>query len=171
MYQPHAPLEPGPQNDALDAQQFRKFVAMFATGIAVVTCEDSMGAVHGATINSFTSISLEPATVLVSLRPGRMHRLISGSGRFGISVLNESQQDHSSHFSGHPLETLDLEFAVRSQVPTLRECLAWFECSTMERVQVHDHTLFIARVSSCGGGNGSPLIFFGSRYHKPAFAP
>ncbi|EKT84369.1 flavin reductase like domain-containing protein [Rhodococcus opacus M213] len=41
-------------------------MALFATGIAVVTMDDGAGGVHGATINSFTSISLDPPTVMIS---------------------------------------------------------------------------------------------------------
>ncbi|EIT71606.1 styrene monooxygenase NADH-dependent flavin reductase subunit StyB [Hydrocarboniphaga effusa] len=153
-----------------DSVQYRKSVSKFATGIAIITCEDDDGKVHGMTINSFTSISLDPPTVLISLKPGKAHRLITKSGRFGASILSEAQQDHSSHFSGRPQESLVPDFAIRHSVPTLRQCLAWFECDISERVQVHDHTLFLARVRHCDGIDGSPLMFFGSQYHRPVIA-
>ena len=137
---------------------------------AIITCEDEDEKVHGMTINSFTSISLDPPTVLISLKPGKAHRLITKSGRFGASILGEAQQGYSSHFSGRPQESFVPDFVVRHSVPTLRQCLAWFECEISERVQVHDHTLFLARVKHCDGIDGSPLMFFGSQYHRPALA-
>ncbi len=55
-------------------------------------------------------------------------------------------------------------------MPTLRNCLAWFECEIVEKVQIHDHTLFVAQVTACGSEEGTPLMFFGSRYHRTAIA-
>lgn len=149
---------------------FRRAVSMFATGIVVLSCLDDDGQVHGMTVNSFTSVSLDPPTVLVSLKPGKAHRLISRHGRYGASILNEGQQSFSVHFSGRPQETVQPDFTVRQQLPTLRNCLAWFECQTVEKVQVHDHTLFVAQVLACGVEGGSPLMFYGSRYHRAASA-
>jgi len=150
----------------VDPLQFRKTVSQFATGIAIITCEDEGGQAHGMTINSFTSISLDPPTVLISLKPGKAHRLITRSGRFGASLLNDAQQSHSAHFSGKPQESFVPDFIVRHRVPTLRQCLAWFECEIVERVQIHDHTLFLARVMQCDSLEGSPLMFYASRYHR-----
>ena len=47
-----------------DSTGFRRSVSRFATGVVVLTCEDHDGHVHGATVNSFTSVSLSPPTVL-----------------------------------------------------------------------------------------------------------
>lgn len=154
----------------VQTDDFRKAVSMFATGIVVLTCEDDDGNVHGMTVNSFTSVSLDPPTVLVSLKPGKAHRLISRNGRYGASILNEAQQNFSVHFSGRPQETVQPDFVVREQLQTLRNCLAWFECQTVEKVQVHDHTLFVAQVTACGADGGAPLMFYGSRYHRAAVA-
>lgn len=157
----------GVRDASIDPMSFRKSVSLFATGIVVLTCEDDEGNVHGATVNSFTSVSLEPPTVLVSLKPGKANRFISRAGRYGACILNEEQQDFSAHFAGKPQETLKPDFLVRDRIPTLRHCLAWFECAVIQKVQVHDHTLFVAEVTACGNEDGSPLMFFGSRYHRP----
>ncbi len=149
----------------VDAGCFRSAISRFATGIVVLSARDDAGGVHGMTINSFTSISLEPPTVLVSLKEGRMKRLIGTGGRCGASVLDASQQGLSAHFSGWPEQTVRPEFVVRDRVPTLVRSLAWFECEIADAIEVHDHTLFVAHVTACGSGEGDPLMFFGSRYH------
>lgn len=156
-------VEPQP----VDAQLFRRNVALFATGVAVISCPDEHGEVHGMTVNSFTSLSLDPPTVIVSLKPGRAHELISRAGHFGASVLTEGQQGFSNHFAGRRDSGLRPEFEKRQRVHTLTDCLAWFECDVVQTVPVNDHTLFIARVTACGGQEGSPLMFFASRYHRP----
>lgn len=155
---------------AVDPDEFRRSVSLFATGIVVLSCSDEEGQVHGITVNSFTSVSLDPPTVLVSLRAGKSHRLISRHGHYGASILHAGQQPFSAHFSGRPQDALQPDFTVRHRLPTLRNCLAWFECETVEKVQIHDHTLFVAQVMACGSEGGAPLMYYGSRYHQAAIA-
>lgn len=146
---------------------FRQSVARFATGIAIVSCLDDQDRPQGMTISSFASISLDPATVLVSLRPGRTHALIRRRGCFGVSVLRGEQEPWSRHFSGQPQDGLALQWDLKSRVPVLRGALAWFECEVESLLQVHDHTLFVARVLDCDHASGAPLMFYESRYHRP----
>lgn len=156
-----------PVNDmAVDPLRFRTSVSRFATGIAIVSCRDEQGQPHGMTISSFTSISLEPPTVLVSLRPGRTHALIRQQGRYGVSILGAEHESWSRHFSGHPQTGVAPVWATAAHVPVLRDALAWFECQVDELLQVHDHTLLVARVTGCGHASGAPLMFFASSYHR-----
>jgi flavin reductase (DIM6/NTAB) family NADH-FMN oxidoreductase RutF len=151
-----------------DPACYRKAVAMFATGVAVVTAVDGNGEIHGATVNSFTSISLRPPTVMVSLLPGLAHSLISRSGWYGVSVLSSAQRVHSSHYGGRYEIEWEPDFVAGHRVATLKDSLAWFECQVINEFQVHDHTLFVAHVVACDSakpGEGepvSPLMFFSS---------
>lgn len=155
---------------AVDALAFRQSVSRFATGIAVVSCLDDAGEPQAMTVNSFTSISMEPATVLVSLKPGRTHQLIKRRGWYGVSVLEGGQQRWSQHFSGRPQDDSVAAWQMKSRVPILLGALAWFECAVDEAVQVHDHTLFMGRVVDCGHASGDPLMFYASSYHCGAIA-
>jgi flavin reductase (DIM6/NTAB) family NADH-FMN oxidoreductase RutF len=159
-----------PKLAQVDAARFRQSVSRFATGIAIVSCFDESRAPQGMTISSFTSISLEPPTVLVSLRPGRTHRLIRSRGWFGVSVLAGNQERWSRHFSGAPQEGLGVEWDELAHAPVLRNALAWFECEVDSVLQVHDHTLFVARVAECDHTSGRPLMYYASRYHCPESA-
>lgn len=147
---------------AVDAARFRQSVSRFASGIAIVSCLDADDVPQGMTISSFTSISLDPASVLVSLRPGRTHQLIRRRGWYGVSVLAGDQEVWSRHFSGRPQHGVDAAWEMKSQVPVLRDALAWFECEVDSMLQVHDHTLFVARVVDCGHVSGEPLMFYAS---------
>lgn len=149
---------------ACDPLEFRRNVARFATGVAVITTEDQHGDWHGATVNSFGSISLDPPTVLVSLRQGRTHDAIKSTRRFAASILGRHQEEHSNHFAGNKNGTPRPELSVRGTMPTLQGCIAWFECEVFQEVQVHDHVLFLATVAVCGQGDGEPLIFYDSGY-------
>ncbi|HJH22874.1 MULTISPECIES: styrene monooxygenase NADH-dependent flavin reductase subunit StyB [Pseudomonas] len=152
----------------LDPASFRQSIALFATGIAVISADSDDGQVHGMTVSSFTSISLDPPTVMVSLKPGRMHDLITQGGRYGVSVLGSHQQAFSAYFSKRVLEDSPAPaFEVREELPTLEGALAWFECEVEDSLTVRDHTLFIARVTACGVRQEKPLplLFFASCYH------
>lgn len=151
----------------VDAAQFRQSVSRFATGIAIVSCLDDNDRPQGMTISSFTSISLEPASVLVSLRPGRTHQLIRRRGWYGVSVLAGDQEAWSTHFSGKAQAGVEAAWQMKSHVPVLRDALAWFECEVDSVLQVHDHTLFVAHVVDCSHVSGDPLMFYASRYHRP----
>lgn len=154
----------------VSAVDFRRAVSRFATGITVVTSEGADG-IRGMTCNSFTSVSLDPATIMISLKPGKSHAAIAVSGRFGVSVLRDDHQAFSTYFSGRTEGNEAPEFVVRHAVPTLRHCLAWFECEVARAVQIHDHTVFVAQVVACGTDDGAPLVFFDSRYHVSSPMP
>lgn len=164
---PAVPTPTAAEVAAMTQMDFRTSVALFATGIAVVTMNDGEGSVHGITVNSFTSISLDPPTVMISLKPGRAHELITASGCYGVSVLSQAQQDHSRYFTGKREGSWAPEFVDGDLVPTLAGSLANFQCKVTDVIPVHDHSLFIARVERCDSNVGSPLMFFASGYHQP----
>ena len=86
----------------VDPVAFRQAASRFVTGVAVLTALDRRGEVCGMTANSFVSISLAPPTVLVSVKPGRMHDAISAAARYGVNVLPEDGKHLSRHFAGRP---------------------------------------------------------------------
>lgn len=163
-------MEDVAQAAGVDTTSFRQSVSRFATGIAIVSCFDESQRPQGMTVSSFTSISLNPPTVLVSLRPGRTHRLIRRRGCFGVSVLSGDQERLSRHFSGGVQEGLEVDWVEMASAPVLRDALAWFACEVDSVLQVHDHTLFVARVLDCSHANGRPLMYYASRYHCPESA-
>ena len=149
----------------VDPVAFREAASRFATGVAVLTALDRRGEVCGMTANSFVSISLAPPTVLVSVKPGRMHQAISAAGRYGVNVLPEDGRDLSRHFAGRPAADAIPDCDIVQGLPRLSGCVAFFACELIRTVDVSDHTLFIAEVSTCDYCDDLPLVFFSSRYH------
>ncbi|MBF1801838.1 styrene monooxygenase NADH-dependent flavin reductase subunit StyB [Alloalcanivorax profundimaris] len=153
----------------IDGQSFRRAVSLFATGIGVISSEDSDGDIHGATVNSFTSISLDPPTIMISLKPGKMHSMLSDEGVFGVSILGEKHKEYSNYFSRRDVRgARPPNFTRRHASRTLTDAIAWFECKVEKTLDVNDHTLFIARVTACGQSetaSQAPLLFFASQYH------
>ena len=150
---------------------FRQAASRFATGVAVLSSLDIRGDPCGMTVNSFVTVSLFPPTVLVSVMPGRMHQAISASGRYAVNVLTEADRGLSRHFAGRPVGGVSPNFETVVGLPKLSNCVAFFACEVTRTVDIGDHTLFIAEVSSCEYCDNVPLVFFSSRYHLGPGAP
>ena len=88
----------GPSEALVSA--FRGCVGEFATGVAVVTAEHE-GVPAGMTLNAFTSVSLDPLLVLVSLGSGsRTLHATTASGRFAVSILQRGQHERYAEHRG-----------------------------------------------------------------------
>jgi flavin reductase (DIM6/NTAB) family NADH-FMN oxidoreductase RutF len=139
---------------------FRRCVGSFATGVCVVTVEGPDGPA-GMTLNSFTSVSLEPLLVLVSLAHGaRTQRAVAGAGRFAVSVLGRRQRDVALAFS---LRGADFPLAHTERTDdgyvVVSHALATLRCALHEIVTAGDHDLVLGRVESFSATNGEPLVF------------
>jgi flavin reductase (DIM6/NTAB) family NADH-FMN oxidoreductase RutF len=144
----------------------RRALGSFPTGVTVVGVARE-GAIHGMTVNSFMSVSLEPPLVLVSIAQGaRMRALLQTAERFGISVLSDTQRDVCQHFAGHPQSSVSDPFRIHEGVPLVRHALATFVCNTRMRIAVGDHTLFVGEVLKFERFPYYPLIFAGGTFNS-----
>lgn len=152
--------------------QFRKALGVFPTGVAVVTARAADGQLHGMTVSSFNSVSLEPPLVLFSVaRTVASFSTWEEIETWGISVLTETQDGLSTRFaqSGRGKWSGFEPMLGATGVPLIPGALAHFEC---ERYAAHDggdHRILIGRVLALGRPIGSvsrPLVFFSGRYHQ-----
>jgi flavin reductase (DIM6/NTAB) family NADH-FMN oxidoreductase RutF len=143
------------------AHHFRGSLGRFATGVAIVTFDGAKGR-HGITVNSFTSVSMEPPLVLVSIaRSARVHDELAGAA-FTVNILGAEQQRLAMHFAGKAgLEPVWVEGAV---APRLSNVLAWFECRPWAAYDGGDHTLYLGEVVDFNYRNGDALAFANSAF-------
>ena len=142
----------------------------WATGVTVVSVLQQ-GIRHGMTVNSFTSLSLHPPLVLISLERGtRTHELLLESGYFGVTILASHQQEISDRFAGRYTEGQDrfagLEtFTLVSGAPFLVGGIAFFDCRVIHNHQAATHTLFIGDVMAVDvRQRHPPLIYYNRDY-------
>ena len=91
---------------SIDPKQFRSVMGTFATGVAVIATEWS-GELFGATINSLTSVSLEPCMLLVCTSEGSATgTAIRNRGFFSVNILGQHQSELSARFTGEPAEPI-----------------------------------------------------------------
>lgn len=151
----------------VDATQFRRTCARFATGIAIATVNDEEGAPHGMTVNSFTSVSLVPPLVLFCVDySANLLPLFRLARYYGLSVLSEEQEFLSSRFAQRGQDRFDGVdwFAGQMGVPLIPGALAHLECEVRQVVEAGDHAIFIAEVVTAGTAGGQPLLYFDSNY-------
>jgi flavin reductase (DIM6/NTAB) family NADH-FMN oxidoreductase RutF len=143
------------------AHHFRGSLGRFATGVAIVTF-DGASKRHGITVNSFTSVSMEPPLVLVSIaKATRAHDELS-ERPFTVNILGAEQQALALHFAGTPgQEPLWVEGQL---APRLSNVLAFFECSPWAAYPGGDHTLYLGEVVDFNYRNGDALAFANSRF-------
>lgn len=153
---------------ALDPVVLRSAFGQFATGVCVLGLETQDGERIGMTLNSFTSVSLDPPLLLVCLGHFlRSHGHIVGAGGFGISVLAQSQQDVSVRFAKRDGPKWNGFEAERGRHGGLLVpgALAHFDCVTDRQELVGDHTLLIGRIVGCRTQPDiGPLLYFRGRY-------
>jgi len=170
--------QPLPAPSTVDPVTMRHTMGRFATGVAVVTTSGSDGTPHGMTVNSLTSVSLDPPLLLVCLTIGaRSTDAVTGSGRFAVNILSARQEQLAlrfakrgeDHFAG-----LDVTFG-RHRVPVIPDAFAHLECEVERHFVAGDHVVAIGHVVDVCRRDGAPLGFVGGRFgdfvdrgHEPA---
>ena len=155
-----AQLESGIQHD------FREAMASVATPVSVVTTtwQDEY---YGATVSAFSSLSMDPPMVLVSLdRRSALLEAIRSAGRFGLNILASSQSATALQFaSSRGVGKFDgVAWYPASGLPRLEGILSWLACDVVELVEGGDHVIALGRVTSVATGEGIPLT-----YHRRVF--
>lgn len=156
-----------------DPRTLRDALGSFATGVTVVTCLTPDGSPAGLTVNSFTSVSLDPPLLLVCLhkKAASAPALIAAS-HFAVNVLQTGQQPASIRFSTRDEDRFGATpwACGEAGAPILEESLGVFEC---ERFAVHDggdHHILIGQVIKASFDAGlDPLLFFRGRYRRLHF--
>jgi len=153
-------------------EELRKAMRNWATGITIVTATHE-GIQHGMTVSSFTSLSLEPPLLSVSLyKTSRTHELVSAAGHFGVTILAADQEEISNRFAGRipdtedRLDGLNVETLV-SGAPFITGGLSFFDCRVTQSVLLGTNTLFIAEILDARSlDDGDPLLYFNQKYQK-----
>ena len=146
-------------------------MARYATGVAVVATQHD-GVRYGMTVNSLTSVSLDPVLLLFCCeRDASLHEPVLAAGTWAVSVLSAAQQDVATLFAtrGRPgVDQFDGQSAHPGGVtgaPVLDAALAWFECRTWATYDGGDHTIVVGELLDLGcGQDATALLYYRSAY-------
>lgn len=151
----------------MDAIQFKHVLSRWASGVAVITTNRD-GYWHGMTASSFTSVSLDPPLVSVSLaKKLNTHALIQKTQVFAVNILAADQIETAKIFAGYykevqnRFEGLECTTAVTGS-PLLPGTLGWLDCKVVYAYEGGDHTIFVGEVQAAGPiSTAQPLLYFG----------
>ncbi|MBB5868374.1 unspecific monooxygenase [Allocatelliglobosispora scoriae] len=153
--------------DAQARTSLRHTLSSYATGVAVVTTVDTGGEPVGLTVNSFTSVSLDPPLVLWCLnRDSASYPAFLAAGGYAVNVLRSSQEGVARRFAGsRPDRFAGLAWRLgHAGQPVLGGALAHLVCRTHRRLTLGDHLVLVGEVIAHGAAGGSPLVFHDHRY-------
>ena len=155
---------------SFDVREFRNALGCFATGITIVTSRSASNEPLGVTVNSFSSVSLDPPLVLFSLAHVGGHcQEFRNSGKFAVNILTPDQRHLSDRFSmpkDNRFESVDHNTGENGS-PVFKESLAVFECETFDVHEAGDHAVFICRVTHVNmGEDDRTLLFHKGQYHE-----
>jgi flavin reductase (DIM6/NTAB) family NADH-FMN oxidoreductase RutF len=158
-----------PPRPSLDPRDFRGALGCFPTGVCLVTTLGPEGKPEGLTINSFSSVSLDPPMILWSLaRTAASAPVFRDAEYFAVNVLASGDAELSSHFakpSPDKFSAFSKRFLEGIQgIPLLQGAAATFECHSRHRYYGGDHIILIGNVERYTWSEASPLLFHRGRY-------
>jgi flavin reductase (DIM6/NTAB) family NADH-FMN oxidoreductase RutF len=159
---------------APDKASFRYAMGHFASGVTVMTTT-AAERMHGMTVSAFTSQSMDPLLVLVSVeRSTVMHRLVAESRAFAINILGEHGEGTARYFADNArLEGAEFreggyQLGVTG-APLLKEATGYMEASVHSTLEAGDHTIIVGQVVALKIlSEAAPLIYYRSGYRSLA---
>lgn len=159
-----------------DPAAYRRAIARFATGVAIVTTAVD-GVEVAMTVNSLASVSLSPVLVLFSVdKAARFHGAVLATGLWAVSVLAAVDEPASRWFAtrgrrdesrlgGYPTVPGPV-----TGLPLFRQAIAALECRTWKTVDAGDHTVILGEVLAVQAPTERqpPLLYFESGYRTLA---
>lgn len=158
--------------EQVSGEILRNVMRNWTTGVAVLSACAGENR-HGMTVNSFTSLSLEPPLVSVTLaNTTRTRNLVEQSGAFGVTILAEDQAEMADRFAGRIPEDEDRmtgieTFTLVSGTPLITSGLVCLDCKVIHRYPMKNSTLYIGEVVAVRHNReGQPLVYHNRVYHR-----
>ena len=150
-----------------EEHDYRKSFGRFPTGVTVITTCTPEGRPIGMTVNSFSSVSMDPPMILWSLQTSSKSRdFYRYAECFAVHILSAPQEDVSRVFCSRledRFEGLDWEKGAGG-APILKGCSAVIECKRGEVVTWGDHDVISGLVLRHAYTDDAPLAFLAGRY-------
>jgi flavin reductase (DIM6/NTAB) family NADH-FMN oxidoreductase RutF len=151
-------------------EPFRQCMRRLGSGVSVVTFVHD-GEIGGITATSVTSLSMKPASIVVSVRFGSsiLPHLLS-AGRFTVHLLAEAMQRPADAFAGRLGPGQRAQFVEMNAVPggqRIDGALAHVDCCIAKTIPVFTHLLIVGVVENAEvGPYGRPLLYFDGSYRR-----
>ncbi|MGA2185162.1 MAG: flavin reductase family protein [Bryobacteraceae bacterium] len=151
----------------VNAGLFRRACSQFATGLAIATVRAADGAPHGLTVNSFTSVSLEPPLALICIdKQSQALDHFRDGLFFALNVLASGQETLSEALARRIDNRFEDQawFAGETGAPLIPGVLTTMECRLVNAIELGDHWVLVGEMVAASVAEGSPLVYFRSAY-------
>lgn len=143
------------------SRELRDALGHWATGVAIITTTDEHGQHYGMTVNSFASVSLDPALVLWSIQRDCEYSQVFDRG-YCVNILSAEQQDMVWKFTkgtqAERFEGIDTTELASGRL-AINGAIGHFDCSLHQRVGAGDHDVLIGHVIEFGSHDRPPVLF------------
>lgn len=157
---------------SVDPQQFRTAMARFPGAVTIITARVPEER-RGITATAVCSVSAEPPSLLVCVnRDTGTCAAIHETGRFNVNLLADPSDELALRFAGAGGHTGEEKFDLGDWyddargLPLLGEALVALSCDVSRTVEAGSHTVFIGDIIGLRPGEGTPLIYERSRFHR-----
>tara|TARA_Y100000815_G_scaffold264964_1_gene281271 strand:- start:1589 stop:2107 length:519 start_codon:yes stop_codon:yes gene_type:complete len=159
-----------PRSDA--AEGLKTAMRHYASGVTVITAGRGT-ARRGITATAFTSVTMEPPTVLACInRHGQTHEAIAEAGHFCVNILCEAATDLAASFAGMTGKAGAAQFdgfewiETRTGAPAYADAQASIACTLVQTTGIGSHSIFIGRVEEISvNPDRAPLLHFNRGFH------
>jgi flavin reductase (DIM6/NTAB) family NADH-FMN oxidoreductase RutF len=152
----------------IDTRSLRNVLGCYATGVAVIATRTAALQHVGVTVNSFSSLSLDPPLVQFSLvKTAGVLIHFQQAEHFSVNILSHKQEALSNMFARPSTASWDSVDHVEGQdgCALLAGCVAQLECCRHEEIDGGDHRIFIGAVLRFHLLEPAhPLLFYRGRY-------
>ena len=154
---------------AIEAQEIRRVMGHFATGVTVITTKDKDGAPQGLTANAFMSLSLNPPLVIISVdKNATCYGCFEPGNGYTVNFLAEHQEEISKRFATKGVDKFaDLKWQAGSNgAAVLDGALGSVECKITNCYDGGDHTIVVGEILNVAASGERPLLFFKGKYQR-----
>ncbi len=156
-----------PTNQDLDPRALRRAFGIFPSGVVAVAAEVD-GRLIGLAASSFTSVSLDPPLVSVSVaNTSKTWPDLRRTSHLGVTVLAAHHGEVCRRLAGpvgHRFDGLGISATDEGAV-TLDDGLARFDCTIYREVEAGDHTVVLLRLHAVEQADtAQPLVFHRSGF-------
>ncbi|MBX9804475.1 MAG: flavin reductase family protein [Alphaproteobacteria bacterium] len=155
---------------SVSEKDFRKVMGRFTTGVAIITTQHH-GKPVGVTINTLTSVSLDPPLVLFCLGNKRMvYPAFFENPHCAIHILSTAQQElckSFAHSSSQHWEGINYELN-QAGCPLIPHSLGILHCRRKDTYDGGDHTIFLNHVEDIhweeSPDEKAPLVYYQGKF-------
>lgn len=155
---------------SLDSREFRNALGSFPTGVCIITANPEGYEPFGMTVNSFASVSLDPALLLWSLQnDSECMPAFEKAGKFAVNILADDQQELSNLYArkGDHILAPEHFHLGKSGTPLIRGVVTSFECDIWARYPGGDHVILVGEATEMtSNANKQPLLFTAGQYRQ-----